>query len=179
MYTRTRRHKRCTCTLAAHRGERNADSSRRDRDLHTMEEDRWESGEGLAHQFPRSSGAQARHGSHTHVTRHEHERDPCLTRLASVSSELSNGPVAFPALCTSSPPFVIHSHVRTYYRHVRDEQPANPDSPFIRCIRVVARVVAEDISRFHCTKYTIFKIFELESLPSYRRWIRSGADGPD
>lgn len=54
--------------------------------------------------------------THTHIRarNHEHERDPCLTRLASVSSELSNGPVAFPALRTSSPPFVIQSYVRTY-----------------------------------------------------------------
>lgn len=54
--------------------------------------------------------------TYTRTTRHEHERDPCLTRLASVSSELSNGPVAFPALRASSPPFVIQSYVRTYVR---------------------------------------------------------------
>ena len=97
----------------------------RQRLAHTTEEDRDGRGGGrLAHQFPRSSGAQARHGSNTHThtcartrtTRHEHERDPCLTRLASVSSELSNGPVAFPALRASSPPFVIQSYVRTYVR---------------------------------------------------------------
>lgn len=97
----------------------------RQRLAHTTEEDRDGRGGGrLAHQFPRSSGAQARHGSHTHThtcartrtTRHEHERDPCLTRLASVSSELSNGPVAFPALRASSPSFVIQSYVRTYVR---------------------------------------------------------------
>lgn len=87
----------------------------------------------LAHQFPRSSGAQAHIRAHRHRRRYTPTRTSttntkkgsCFTNtssasLASVSSELSTGPVAFP--------FDIHGYLlrylvdRTYYRrHVRDQ----------------------------------------------------------
>lgn len=59
------------------------------------------------------------------------------------SSRLPRAPCLLALFCHPIVRTYVCTYVRTYYRHVRDEQPANPDSPFVRCIRVVARVVAK------------------------------------
>lgn len=113
--TYTRMHAHTSVARVRWQGERNADSSRRDRDLHTVEEDRWR-GEGGWRTSFRVPAAHKRATAPPHTQLdHEHERDPCLTRLASVSSELSTGPVVSPCVPRFLAPF-CHPIVRTCVR---------------------------------------------------------------